>query len=130
MAIVAAACELCNPADVLLEHELAYARYDSHSLSRGHVLVVPRRHVAGFFDMTPDEQAAVLDLLGQAQRRIQGEHAPDGYNIGVNVGRAAGQSRMHVHVHLIPRYAGDVADPAGGIRCVLAPRPSGTAAPK
>lgn len=114
------ACELCNLSDVVLDNELAYVRHDNHALSRGHVLVVPRRHVADFFDMTADEQAAVLQLLNEARRRIGTEFAPDGYNIGVNVGAAAGQSRMHVHVHLIPRYAGDVPDPAGGIRCVLA----------
>ncbi len=116
---MAAACELCTPSAVLAENALAYVRYDNNSLSRGHVLVVPRRHVAGFFDMTRDEQDAVLSLLNQAQRAIQNEHAPDGYNIGVNIGHAGGQSRMHVHVHLIPRYHGDVADPRGGIRCVL-----------
>ena len=88
-------------------------------LSRGHVLVVPRRHVAGFFDMSAEEQAACLTLRSQAQRLVQARHSPDGYNIGVNVGKAAGQSRMHVHVHLIPRYEGDVADPRGGVRCVL-----------
>jgi diadenosine tetraphosphate (Ap4A) HIT family hydrolase len=114
-----AACELCTPADVLLESPLAYARYDSHALSQGHVLVVPRRHVASFFDMTAEEQAEVLQLLNEAQRVVGRKFSPDGYNIGANVGRAAGQGRMHVHVHLIPRYAGDVPDPAGGIRCVL-----------
>lgn len=113
-------CELCEPKEVILENALAYVRFDSNSLSRGHVLVVPRRHVAGFFDMSAEEQAACLALLSQAQRLVQARHSPDGYNIGVNVGKAAGQSRMHVHVHLIPRYAGDVADPKGGIRCVLA----------
>lgn len=113
-------CELCTPADVLLESELAYVRHDSNSLSRGHVLVVPRRHVASFFDMTAAEQSDVLRLLGQAKWLVQRDHSPDGYNIGVNIGKAAGQSRMHVHVHLIPRYAGDVADPRGGVRCVLA----------
>ena len=70
--------------------------------------------------MTKDEQDAILSLLTQAQRAIQNEHAPDGYNIVVNIGKAGGQSRMHVHVHLIPRYAGDVPNPQGGIRCVLA----------
>lgn len=110
------------PQDVVLQNSLAYVRYDNHALSKGHLLAIPRRHVASFFDMTPDEQAAVLALLGEAQRKIQQEHAPDGYNIGVNVGKAGGQSRMHVHVHLIPRYAGDVADPSGGIRCVLGAR--------
>ena len=120
-----AVCELCTPADVLLENDLAYVRFDSNSLSRGHVLVIPKRHVANFFDMTTAEQSAVLALLTESQRLIQRDHSPDGYNIGVNVGNAGGQSRMHVHVHLIPRYAGDVADPSGGIRCVLAQRAHG-----
>lgn len=118
-------CELCTPANVVLENEFAYVRYDNNSLSRGHVLVIPRRHVPGFFDMTTEEQSAVLGLLNQAQRLIQSKYSPDGYNIGVNIGKAAGQSRMHVHVHLIPRYAGDVADPSGGIRCVLTGRTHG-----
>lgn len=112
-------CELCTVTDVVLQNALAYVRYDNHALSRGHVLVVPKRHVASFFDMSTDEQIAVLQLLGQAQRHLQLTFSPDGYNIGVNVGAAAGQSRMHVHVHLIPRYVGDVPDPSGGIRCVL-----------
>jgi diadenosine tetraphosphate (Ap4A) HIT family hydrolase len=120
-------CELCAPSDVVAENALAYVRHDNHSLSRGHVLVIPRRHVPNFFDMTAEEQAAVLDLLNRAQRSIQAKHSPDGYNIGANIGQAAGQSRMHVHVHLIPRYAGDVPNPQGGIRCVLADK-GGTAA--
>jgi diadenosine tetraphosphate (Ap4A) HIT family hydrolase len=124
LAIVAqpAACELCGPVEVVTENELAYVRYDNNSLSRGHVLVIPRRHVASFFDMTSEEQTAVLGLLNQAYRLIQENHRADGYNIGVNIGKAGGQSRMHVHVHLIPRYVGDVVDPSGGIRCVLASR--------
>jgi diadenosine tetraphosphate (Ap4A) HIT family hydrolase len=112
-------CELCAPAQVLAENSAAYARYDNNSLAPGHVIIVPRRHVADFFEMTPAEQAAVLELLHEARRAVHAKHAPDGYNIGVNVGKAAGQSRMHVHVHLIPRYSGDVPDPAGGIRRVL-----------
>jgi diadenosine tetraphosphate (Ap4A) HIT family hydrolase len=114
-----AQCELCARQEVLLENALAYVRPDNNSLSRGHVLVIPKRHVADFFDMTAPEQSAVLSLLAEAQKSIQKAHSPDGYNIGVNVGKAGGQSRMHVHVHLIPRYAGDVPDPRGGIRCVL-----------
>ena len=112
-------CELCRSDMALFGDDNAFVRYDNNSLSKGHVLVVPRRHVADFFDMTPAEKASVLALLDKAKARISEEHSPDGYNIGVNVGKAAGQSRMHVHVHLIPRYAGDVADPSGGIRCVL-----------
>ena len=118
------ACELCTPTDVVSENALAYARFDNNSLSRGHTLVIPRRHVASFFDMTKEEQAAVLELLSEAQRNVEQRFAPDGYNIGVNIGKAGGQSRMHVHVHLIPRYAGDVPNPSGGIRCVLAPQRS------
>jgi diadenosine tetraphosphate (Ap4A) HIT family hydrolase len=113
-------CELCVPGDVLFEDDLAYVRYDDHALSRGHVLVVPKRHVAGYFEMTRDEKLAVQTLLDRAHATIDSEFHPDGYNIGVNVGRAGGQSRMHVHVHLIPRYRGDVDDPSGGVRCVLA----------
>src|SRR3954447_2486920 len=81
-------CELCTPADVVAENPLAYVRYDSNSLSRGHVLVVPRRHVADFFAMTAEEQSSILELLNEAQRKIQREQAPDGYNIGVNIGKA------------------------------------------
>ena len=113
-------CELCVPESVLAESELAYVRLERNSLSRGHVVVVPRRHVADLFEMTSPEQMAVVELLNSARALIQAQYSPDGYNIGVNIGRAAGQSRMHVHVHLIPRYAGDVPNPAGGIRCVLA----------
>lgn len=112
-------CELCAFDSILSENALAYVRLDNHSLSCGHVIAVPKRHVADFFEMTADEQSAIFELLRAAQRSISREHAPDGYNIGVNIGAAAGQSRMHVHVHLIPRYRGDVPNPKGGIRCVL-----------
>jgi diadenosine tetraphosphate (Ap4A) HIT family hydrolase len=115
-------CELCRLDQVLFEADEAYVRFDNNSLAPGHVLVVPRRHVASFFDMTAAEKMRVLELLDRAKAHIEAEFRPDGYNIGVNVGRAGGQSRMHVHVHLIPRYTGDVADPRGGIRCVLAKR--------
>jgi diadenosine tetraphosphate (Ap4A) HIT family hydrolase len=124
MAIGSTVCKLCSREEVLIEDELAYVRHDNNSLSRGHVLVIPKRHVASFFDMTLEEQTAVLSLLRDIQKSIETQHSPDGYNIGVNVGKAAGQSRMHVHLHFIPRYAGDVPDPRGGIRCVLASRPA------
>ena len=113
-------CELCAPDSVLVENELAYAQPEKNSLSPGHVVVVPRRHVADYFEMTNLEQIAVMELLNSARAVIQSRHSPDGYNLGVNIGSAAGQSRMHVHVHLIPRYTGDVPNPAGGVRCVLA----------
>jgi diadenosine tetraphosphate (Ap4A) HIT family hydrolase len=117
-----AGCELCTPDMVVFEDELVYVRYDNNSLSKGHMLVVPRRHVTDFFDMSTAEKSAILSLLDRAKAQVAREFAPDGYNIGVNIGHAGGQTRMHVHVHLIPRYTGDVADPRGGIRCVLAKR--------
>src|ERR1700686_5362483 len=79
--------------------------------------------------MTSEEKHAVVALLDEAKAQIDKEHAPGGYNIGVNIGKAGGQSRMHVHVHLIPRYVGDVADPSGGIRCVLPRRPGQLTSP-
>jgi diadenosine tetraphosphate (Ap4A) HIT family hydrolase len=115
-------CELCAPADVLMSDDLAYVSWENNSLSQGHAIVVPKRHVASFFDLTSAEQHSVLELLNEAQRLISREYCPDGYNVGANIGKAAGQSRMHVHLHLIPRYDGDVDDPSGGIRCVLARR--------
>jgi diadenosine tetraphosphate (Ap4A) HIT family hydrolase len=112
-------CELCKPADLLLENEQAYVQFERDSLSPGHVIVVPRRHVADFFEMSVSEQGAVSQLLREAHAYISQRFSPDGFNVGVNIGKAAGQNRMHVHVHLIPRYAGDVADPKGGVRAVL-----------
>ena len=112
-------CALCTPTDLLLENAQAYAQFERDSLSRGHVIVVPRRHVADFFQMSTGEHDAVSQLLREAHAYITKRFSPDGFNMGVNIGRAAGQTRMHVHVHLIPRYAGDVADPKGGIRAVL-----------
>src|SRR5476649_1565073 len=116
-------CELCRDEMALFGDANAFVRYDNNSLSKGHILVVPRRHVADFFEMTRSEKTSILALLDRAKADISREYSPDGYNIGVNIGKAAGQSRMHVHVHLIPRYGGDVADPSGGIRCVLPRRP-------
>jgi len=120
-------CELCEPKEVVFESQFAYVRYEADALSAGHVIVVPKRHVADFFDMSGAEQGSVLALLNRAQKFIREKHRPDGYNIGVNIGAAAGQSRMHVHVHLIPRYAGD--QHAGkGIRAIFSPAANGSRA--
>jgi diadenosine tetraphosphate (Ap4A) HIT family hydrolase len=112
-------CQLCTPADVVCENDLAYCRYDSAPLTPGHVIVVPKRHVAGYFDMTTTEKHAVVALLDQAKAHLEKTRRPEGYNIGANIGVVAGQNRMHVHVHLIPRFSGDVPDPRGGVRCVV-----------
>ncbi len=81
--------------------------------------MVPRRHVASFFEATSDERAALLNALDRAKHAIEREHHPDGYNLGVNDGQAAGQTVFHLHVHFIPRYRGDREDPRGGVRWIL-----------
>jgi diadenosine tetraphosphate (Ap4A) HIT family hydrolase len=92
---------------------------DGFPVARGHSLIVPRRHVSSFFELTVDERLAILELLDRSKIQLDGQYAPAGYNIGINDGVAAGQTVMHLHVHLIPRYKGDVADPRGGVRWIF-----------
>ena len=114
-------CPFCRVEDepFIAANDLAFARYDGFPVSKGHALIIPRRHIADFFDLTPEEMMAVYELLRRARDLIHDQSGPDGFNIGVNVGRTAGQTVMHVHLHIIPRYSGDVVDPTGGIRNVL-----------
>jgi diadenosine tetraphosphate (Ap4A) HIT family hydrolase len=85
-------------------------------VSPGHTLVIPNRHVASFFEISDEEQAEVLAAVREAKLALDADLHPDGFNIGLNVGPAAGQTVMHAHVHVIPRFQGDVADPRGGVR--------------
>lgn len=94
----------------------AFAIRDRYPASPGHSLIVPTRHVSSLFATTPDEQMALLRTLAATRAALDTEFHPDGYNIGVNDGAAAGQTVEHLHIHLIPRYRGDVDDPRGGIR--------------
>lgn len=115
------ACPFCtpDPARVFLEAPLVLALWDAFPVSPGHALIVPRRHVAGWFDATPEEQAALTATIAAVRETIECAHRPDGYNLGVNVGAAAGQTVFHLHLHVIPRYLGDVPDPRGGVRHVV-----------
>ena len=113
-------CPFCNPDDILLENDLAFAKYDLYPVSPGHVLVVPKRHTASWFDLTPAEQTAMFALADQTKKLLDERYAPAGSNLGINCGEAAGQTIMHVHLHIIPRYFGDVPNPRGGIRAVIA----------
>ena len=114
-------CPFCTPSpdDVIIDHELAYALYDRYPVNPGHVLVIPKRHVSGWFEATGQEQQALLAVLDRVKELLDERYHPDGYNIGVNVGEAAGQTVMHLHIHVIPRYNGDVGDPRGGVRGVI-----------
>lgn len=112
-------CLFCTPRGVTRQNELAYCTRDSYPVSPGHSLVVPFRHCASFFDLSPEEMSACMALLVAEQKDLDSQYDPDGYNVGVNVAKAAGQSIFHVHFHLIPRYTGDSARPRGGIRQVI-----------
>ncbi|MDO9053291.1 MAG: HIT family protein [Gallionella sp.] len=113
-------CLFCtDPRGLSIQHELAFSARDSYPTSPGHTLVIPRRHVASFFELTAEEVAACMHLIQEEKKLIDEEFSPDGYNIGVNVGLAAGQSIFHVHIHIIPRYKGDVEKPQGGVRHVI-----------
>jgi diadenosine tetraphosphate (Ap4A) HIT family hydrolase len=114
-------CVFCHlaPARVLDENDLALAFADAFPVSPGHTLIIPRRHVSDLFELSPAEFAAIQELLFRIRSRLAAEHRPDGFNIGVNVGAAAGQTVPHAHVHLIPRFFGDAAEPQGGVRNVI-----------
>jgi len=112
-------CLFCTPRGVTGRNELAYSSRDSYPVSPGHALIIPFRHCASFFDLTTEEVSACMELVAAERKIIEDEFSPDGYNVGVNVNAAAGQSICHVHIHLIPRYTGDVANPRGGVRHVL-----------
>ena len=117
-------CPFCAPpgVQILLEGEQAMVLWDTHPVSPGHVLIVPRRHVASLFDSTAPEREDMLCLADEAHRILVAKHAPDGFNLGINDGLAAGQSVPHLHLHMIPRYRGDVPDPRGGVRWIIAER--------
>lgn len=115
-------CVFCRPVkgcDLLAGNELAVAFPAGFPVSPGHALIVPRRHEPDFFALTLEEQAAVIALVNPVRTVLDRDFGPDAYNLGVNAGRAAGQTILHTHVHVIPRYAGDVAEPRGGVRWVL-----------
>ena len=113
-------CLFCtDPQGVILQNELAYSARDSYPVCPGHTVVIPKRHVASFFDLTPEEINACMELITEERKLLDQEFKPDGYNIGVNIGPTAGQSIFHAHIHIIPRYKGDVENPQGGVRHVI-----------
>ena len=107
------------PEGWVASNDLAFALRDNFPVSPGHTLVVPRRLVATWFEATREEQVAMLELVDVVKAALDAALQPDGYNVGFNAGLAAGQTVMHLHVHVIPRFAGDVEDPRGGMRHVV-----------
>jgi diadenosine tetraphosphate (Ap4A) HIT family hydrolase len=112
-------CDRVNRGGHVATNDLAVAFLDAFPLSEGHCLLVSRRHEADFLALTQEEHAAIWALLPAVRRHTEAKRAPDGYNLGINIGEAAGQTVAHAHLHVIPRYRGDVRDPRGGIRWII-----------
>jgi diadenosine tetraphosphate (Ap4A) HIT family hydrolase len=114
-------CPFCNPVaeDIIARNDLCYVIWDRFPVSKGHLLIIPFRHVPDFFLLTIEEKQAMVALVDVCKGVIEENFQPAGYNIGINIGAAAGQTVMHCHCHMIPRYAGDVRNARGGIRGVV-----------
>jgi diadenosine tetraphosphate (Ap4A) HIT family hydrolase len=107
---------------LLATRRTAVAIPDAHPVNPGHCLVLPKRHEPDFFELTVEEQSDMQELLWELRELLEAQHDTKSFNVGVNVGAAAGQTVDHAHVHLIPRYEGDVPDPRGGVRWVIPER--------
>jgi diadenosine tetraphosphate (Ap4A) HIT family hydrolase len=114
-------CPFCDVAlsSIQIENEVGIAILDAFPVSEGHLLVVPKKHVTSLYDLAPNEQAALWQLVSEVRGHLSQTLHPDGFNVGINDGKAAGQTVMHSHIHVIPRYSGDATDPRGGVRHVI-----------
>ena len=113
-------CPFCNvEREKILESEMSFAIYDVFPVNEGHALIIPKRHTANYFDLSLEEQKDCIELLNRVKVIIQEKYNPAGFNVGININEAAGQTVPHVHIHLIPRYEGDVEEPRGGVRGVV-----------
>jgi diadenosine tetraphosphate (Ap4A) HIT family hydrolase len=114
-------CPFCNPeiSRIVMANDYAFAIYDSLPVNPGHTLIIPRRHIASLFEGTKEERDALFDLMTEMRQLVLDERKPDGFNIGINDGAAAGQTINHLHIHLIPRYTSDQPDPRGGVRWIF-----------
>ena len=114
-------CIFCNidKKEILFENDLAIAFFDAMPVSKGHTLIIPKRHSENYFELTKEEMSAMFELSQKVKEYLDNKYHPDGYNIGFNIKEAGGQSVMHTHMHVIPRYIGDVPHPRGGIRKIV-----------
>lgn len=114
-------CPFCRvpKEDRFYDGPLVFGIWDARPASPGHALIIPKRHVPSWFDASTEERRELLAAVDHARAAIEKLYAPDGYNLGVNIGAAAGQTVFHLHLHVIPRYAGDVPNPRGGVRRVV-----------
>lgn len=119
-------CIFCNPhknLTLLTESATTYAMFDGYPLNKGHVLIVPKRHVANYFELPFKEQSACWFMANKVQEILSKQFHPDGFNVGMNINRDAGQKMMHANIHIIPRYQGDTVGAKGGMRYVIPKKP-------
>tara|TARA_B100001175_G_scaffold18508_1_gene13883 strand:- start:198 stop:599 length:402 start_codon:yes stop_codon:yes gene_type:complete len=115
-------CLFCNTnnKEYLIENDLAFATFDSYPVSKNHLLVIPKRHVENYFDLSNDEILACNEIIKLSKKKLEeDDQTIEGFNLGSNNGKAAGQSINHCHIHMIPRRLGDVDNPQGGVRAVI-----------
>ncbi|OGP54553.1 MAG: HIT family hydrolase [Deltaproteobacteria bacterium RBG_13_52_11b] len=114
-------CPFCSidKRRIILENKTVLVIRDRFPVSPGHALIIPKRHIPSFFETNKDERDAIVEALEKSKRILDKEFSPDGYNIGINDGIMAGQTVMHLHIHVIPRYKGDSRDPRGGVRWIF-----------
>ena len=112
-------CKLNSKVELICETATAVAFFDGYPVSKGHTLIIPKHHVANYFDLSDEEQQDLWQMVNHCKTILEKRFHPDGFNVGINVNKAAGQSVFHVHIHLIPRYKGDVENPKGGVRGVI-----------
>lgn len=115
-------CPFCDINNYVFEDEEVFAIYDKYPVTKGHLLIITKRHITSFFDTTLKEKKEIYKMLESLKIFLIDKYDPDGFNIGINEGKAAGQTVEHLHIHLIPRYRGDVENPRGGIRGVIPER--------
>jgi len=112
-------CQFIRTEEPIAQRRTFFAKFDKYPVSPGHVLLIPRRHITTFFELNEEEREDFFDLLLEVRSTLEHQFHPDGLNIGVNIGPAAGQTVMHLHIHVIPRYLGDVEHPEGGVRRII-----------
>jgi diadenosine tetraphosphate (Ap4A) HIT family hydrolase len=118
----AATCPFCAPEaerELITESATTFAIFDKYPVSPGHALIIPKKHIANYFDLSTHVKTACWLMADRVQQLLIERFHPDGFNVGINVGATAGQTVPHVHIHLIPRYSGDAEDPTGGVRHVI-----------
>lgn len=113
-------CPFCEiDREIIMDSELCFSIYDQYPVNKGHILVIPKRHVGDYFHLNHDETDSLWEMVHEAKVFLENKFNPQGFNVGFNVGHEAGQTIDHVHIHVIPRYSGDMENPTGGVRHVI-----------